>query len=79
LPDNAFGYVPTPALVAPIEFTLRRDDYLRLGGYEAEIRSVEDVLARGGEYLNPRRTAGAPADNPWPPLVQARRREGPER
>ena len=23
LPDNAFGYVPTPALVAPIEFTMR--------------------------------------------------------
>jgi hypothetical protein len=23
LPDNAFGYVPTPALVGPIEFTLR--------------------------------------------------------
>ena len=27
LPENAFGYVPTPALVAPIEFTLRLDDY----------------------------------------------------
>ena len=24
MPDDAFGYVPTPALVAPIEFTLRR-------------------------------------------------------
>jgi hypothetical protein len=23
VPENAFGYVPTPALVAPIEFTLR--------------------------------------------------------
>ena len=23
MPQNAFGYVPTPALVAPIEFTLR--------------------------------------------------------
>ena len=22
LPDNAFGYVPTPALVAPLEFTV---------------------------------------------------------
>ena len=29
VPDNAFGYVPTPALVAPIEFTLRRDDFMR--------------------------------------------------
>ena len=73
VPDNAFGYVPTPALVAPIEFTLRRDDYVRLGGYESEIRSVEDVLARGGEYLNPRRGAHAPAHNPWPPLTQLRR------
>lgn len=77
VPDGAFGYVPTPALVAPIEFTLRRDDYVRLGGYEAEIRSVEDVLARGGEYLNPRR--GAPAGNAWPPLAQLRRDGGAPR
>ncbi len=27
LPDNAFGYVPTPAIVAPLEFTVRRSDY----------------------------------------------------
>ncbi|MGB6118640.1 MAG: 6-hydroxynicotinate reductase [Mesorhizobium sp.] len=73
LPDNAFGYVPTPALVAPIEFTLRRDHYERLGGYTGEIRSVEDVLARGGEYLNERTGQPAPAGNPWPPLSQLRR------
>jgi hypothetical protein len=66
VPDNAFGYVPTPALVAPIEFTLRRDDYLALGGYAEEIRTVEDVLARGGEYWNPRDEENAPPDNPWP-------------
>jgi hypothetical protein len=72
VPENAFGYVPTPALVAPIEFTLRRDDYLRLGGYEAEIRTVDDIIARGGEYLNPRRGAGAPPGNTWPPLAQLR-------
>ena len=24
MPDNAFGYVPTPALVAPIEFSMRK-------------------------------------------------------
>ena len=76
VPENAFGYVPTPALVAPIEFTLRRDDYVRLGGYEAEIRSVEDVLARGGEYLNPRHGVRAPAENPWPPLAQLHRMPG---
>ena len=33
LPENAFGYVPTPAIVAPIEFTLRLDDYAALGGH----------------------------------------------
>jgi hypothetical protein len=74
VPQGAFGYVPTPALVAPIEFTMRRGDYVRLGGYESEIRSVEDVLARGGEYLNPRRMA--PAENIWPPLAQLRRPGG---
>jgi hypothetical protein len=59
LPDNAFGYVPTPALVAPIEFTMRREDYVAFGGYEAEIRSVPDVLEKGGEYYNDRRVAPA--------------------
>lgn len=44
MPSNAFGYVPTPALVAPIEFTLRREDYEALGGHMEYIRPVEDVL-----------------------------------
>jgi hypothetical protein len=72
-PQNAFGHVPTPALVAPIEFTLRRDDYLRLGGYEDAIRSVADVWEQGGEYASPRRQAAAPDGNLWPPLAQHRR------
>ena len=29
MPGNAFGYVPTPAIVAPIEFTLPRALYER--------------------------------------------------
>jgi len=45
MPENAFGSVPTPALVAPIEFTLRRADYAALGGYVDEVREIEDVLA----------------------------------
>jgi 6-hydroxynicotinate reductase len=73
MPDNSFGYVPTPALVAPIEFTLRRDDYVRLGGYVSQIRELDDVLERGGEYLNPRNAAPAPTGNPWPLLQQLRR------
>ncbi len=73
VPDNAFGYVPTPALVAPIEFTLRRDEYERLGGHVSAIRTVEDVLARGGEYFNDRQFAVPPRGNQWPPLAQFRR------
>jgi hypothetical protein len=76
LPDDAFGYVPTPALVAPIEFTLRRDHYERLGGHMSEIRSVDDVLASGGEFHNARVLASAPAGNDWPPLRQLHRRTG---
>lgn len=71
VPEGAFGSVPTPALVAPIEFTLRLDDYRRIGGHMDHIRSVEDVRAVGGEYLNPSRDVVAPRGNPWPPLVQA--------
>jgi len=44
LPENAFGYVPTPALVAPIEFAMRRDDYAALGGHVDYIRPLEDIL-----------------------------------
>jgi len=50
MPDNSFGYVPTPALVAPLEFTVARDDYKTLGGHDAAIRSISDILESGGEY-----------------------------
>lgn len=50
LPENAFGYVPTPALVAPLEFTMPRADYLALGGHAPSIRALSDILATGGEY-----------------------------
>jgi hypothetical protein len=44
LPEGAFGYVPTPALVAPIEFTMRREDYAALGGHVDHIRPLEEVI-----------------------------------
>jgi hypothetical protein len=50
LPENAFGYVPTPALVAPLEFTMAEADYLALGGHAAGIRRLDDILRQGGEY-----------------------------
>jgi len=37
--------VPTPALVAPIEFTLRLDDYAALGGHVDEVRPLSEVVA----------------------------------
>jgi len=47
MPGNAFGYVPTPALVAPIEFTMRRADYAALGGHMDKVRPVAEVLTDG--------------------------------
>ncbi len=50
MPDNSFGYVPTPALVAPLEFTVAKEDYKTLGGHDAAIRTIDDILDSGGEY-----------------------------
>jgi 6-hydroxynicotinate reductase len=50
LPAGAFGYVPTPALVAPLEFTLPRSEYLALGGHAAAIKTLPDMMRDGGEY-----------------------------
>ena len=43
MPASAFGHVPTPALVAPIEFTLRRADYAALGGHLDRIKQLADI------------------------------------
>jgi hypothetical protein len=70
MPEGSFGYVPTPALVAPIEFSLARADYAALGGHLESIVPLEEVLAG-------RRLTTRPWDqqNPWPvrpqrPLVE---------
>jgi len=63
MPRNAFGHVPTPAIVAPIEFTLPRALYARLGGHVEEIVPLQDIVAGLGEGL--RIEAWHPA-NPWP-------------
>jgi hypothetical protein len=59
LPERAFGYVPTPALVAPIEFTMRLEDYAALGGHLDAVRPVEEVLRDAS--LRQRRVVGAKA------------------
>jgi hypothetical protein len=63
LPGRAFGHVPTPALVAPIEFTLPRALYQRLGGHMDEIVPVEELLRGLGDQL---RVEGWHPGNPWP-------------
>lgn len=71
MPANSFGFVPTPALVAPVEFTMRLSDYELLGGHMDHITPVAEVIAGklgpqndhvliGGEQLS--RTASGP----WP-------------
>jgi 6-hydroxynicotinate reductase len=62
MPENAFGYVPTPALVAPIEFTLKRTDYAALGGHMDCVRPLNEVLR---EKQRQRQLALLP-ENPWP-------------
>jgi hypothetical protein len=70
MPDNSFGTVPTPAIIAPIEFSMRLDHYAALGGHVDEVRSLEDVLRTGAWHND-----GAPTrrqwvlnhtTNPWP-------------
>jgi hypothetical protein len=61
MPEHAFGYVPTPALVAPIEFTLKVKDYAALGGYMDHVRSLDSIMDGKG-----RRRLSANPENPWP-------------
>jgi 6-hydroxynicotinate reductase len=63
LPAGAFGYVPTPALVAPLEFTLPRADYLAMGGHGEAVRSLAEVMAEGGEYATAARLEPGRSDD----------------
>ncbi|WP_235907524.1 6-hydroxynicotinate reductase [Siccirubricoccus phaeus] len=63
VPEGAFGYVPTPALVAPIEFTLDAERYARLGGHVAHALPLREVLAAYGATA---RHEPWQAENQWP-------------
>ncbi|MBX2882626.1 MAG: hypothetical protein KTR32_21935 [Granulosicoccus sp.] len=52
MPARSFGYVPTPALVAPIEFTMRLADYERLGGHMSHVKQL-DQIAKDIERCEP--------------------------
>ena len=62
MPQRSFGYVPTPALVAPIEFTMRLDDYASLGGHVGSVLRLE----RLADDDRRRSVIGWRPDNPWP-------------
>ncbi|MAD91700.1 MAG: 6-hydroxynicotinate reductase [Gammaproteobacteria bacterium] len=63
MPENAFGYVPTPAIVAPIEFTLSKKRYAEMGGHIDYIQSLEDIQ---NYYGNSAQRHACDPKNPWP-------------
>ncbi|HEY5657028.1 MAG TPA: 6-hydroxynicotinate reductase [Myxococcota bacterium] len=68
MPRASFGWVPTPAIVAPIEFTMRAADYAALGGHVGRVVRLADALAAArhrSEHWDPA--------NPWPAEFDARR------
>jgi hypothetical protein len=61
VPANAFGYVPTPALVAPVEFTMRLSDYAGLGGHLDQVRPLASLKAEAERRaIAPRRDTPRP-------------------
>jgi hypothetical protein len=63
MPRNSFGYVPTPAIVAPIEFSMPRKLYERLGGHADAIVSIDDMLR---SLAAEARVEPWAEQNPWP-------------
>lgn len=66
MPDNSFGTVPTPAIVAPIRVQHAPPDYEALGGHTEQIRSLREVLERGAWHND-----GAPQARVWQTLPAA--------
>ncbi len=63
MPRNAFGYVPTPAIVAPIEFTMPRKLYIAMGGHASDIVSIGDIIK---DVAPAARIDAWQPPNPWP-------------
>jgi len=63
MPENSFGYVPTPAIVAPIEFTLSKKRYAEMGGHIDYVQSLEDIKNYYGDSAQ-KNTWNS--ENPWP-------------
>ena len=70
-PEQSFGYVPTPAIVAPIEFTVCLADYERLGGHIDHVMALEDAVKgvtgpQNDHILKGQRRILPQPNNPWP-------------
>ncbi len=61
MPENSFGSVPTPALVAPIEFTMKKEDFRNMGGHMDSIRKLEELVEQREVSIKAWNEA-----NPWP-------------
>ena len=42
--DNAFTWVPTPAIVVPLEFTMEREVFEKIGGHIKSLQPKSDVV-----------------------------------
>ena len=62
MPENSFGYVPTPALVAPVEFTMQLSDYEKLGGHMDSIQPLQSVYGKRRDLRHIRHDSR----QPWP-------------
>ena len=40
---NAFTWTPTPATIAPVEVTMKLEDYLRIGGHKKSIKTLDEL------------------------------------
>jgi hypothetical protein len=63
MPENGFGYVPTPALVAPIEFTLKLEDYAALGGHMDHVRPLSSLGGNNREQPESLSRSPAPVES----------------
>ncbi len=42
--EGAFSWIPTPCTVAPLEFTMKLEDYEEMGGYLDHIIDIKDLI-----------------------------------
>jgi hypothetical protein len=61
MPEASFGWVPTPAIVAPVEFSMKLADYEKLGGHMDRVQSLQQVIATARHKV-----VGWEPANPWP-------------